>query len=113
MLKKDCFSAQVIARGEATDKRRKKLLDKAFAVSPEDEEKLLAEQVERSTAKNRRAKADVEDQVACLVLKKRTSGKDPPDNKTKNILKVVYASGASGAATHVPVQLLSWPDGIP
>jgi hypothetical protein len=70
MLKKDGFSAQVIARGEATEKKQKKLLDKAYAVSPEDEEQLLAEQVERSTTKNRRAKADAEDQVAYLVFKK-------------------------------------------
>jgi hypothetical protein len=69
MLKKDGFSAQVTARGEATEKRRKKLLDKAFAVSPEDEEQLLAEQVERATTKNRRVRADAEDQVAYLVFK--------------------------------------------
>jgi flagellar biosynthesis GTPase FlhF len=41
MLKKNGFSAQVTAREEATEKRQKKLLDKAFAVSPEDEEQLF------------------------------------------------------------------------
>jgi hypothetical protein len=61
----------------------------------------LAEQVERATTKNRRVKADAEDQVAYLVFKRGTSGKDPPDNKTKNISKLVYGSGATGAATQV------------
>jgi hypothetical protein len=46
MLKKNGFSAQVIARGKAAEKRQKKLLDKAFAVSPVDEE-----QVEERPAK--------------------------------------------------------------
>jgi hypothetical protein len=52
MLKKKGFSTQVIARGAAAGKRQQNLLvDKAFAVPPEDKAQLLADQEERATSK--------------------------------------------------------------
>jgi hypothetical protein len=101
MLQKKGFATQVIARGAAAEKRQKQLLDKAFAVPEQDEAQLLADQEERATSKNRRVIRDAEDQVAYLVFKRGTTGKDPPDNKTKNISKITYGSGASGEATQV------------
>jgi hypothetical protein len=52
MLRKKGFSTQVIPRGAAAEKRQQKLLDKAFAVPPEDEAQLLADQFSKKERLN-------------------------------------------------------------
>ena len=101
ILRIDGFAAQIRAKGEANEKKQQKLLEKAFAVPTEDHAQLLAEQEARIAAKKPRNRTDDEDQVAWLVFKKGSSGKDPPDNKTKNVSTVVYSSGAAGTAQTV------------
>jgi hypothetical protein len=101
MLKTEGFEEKIRAKGAAAEKRQMKLLEKAFDVPAEDRAQLLAEQEARIAAKTSRNKTDDEDQVACLVFKKGTTKKDPPDAKTKNISKIVYPSGGAGTATQI------------
>jgi hypothetical protein len=66
---------------------------------------LLAEQEARIADKTSRNKTDVIDQAACLVFKKGTTKKDPPDAKTKNISKM-------NSSANIQVQFLPRTNGL-